>query len=191
MEEKRITCPQCHAALKVKNSKNEEYKQITCPRCHTQLRVHFPRSAQQSAGNGGGGGAFNDGRTRLPYGGLFPMGPQQPQGPQPHSRQLRPVLIVNGQNYSLRMGQNIIGRQSPASAATIQIPTTDRTMSRAHSLVNVTLLPNGALHTELQNFKNINDTMVNGQLVGKSDTVVLTAGSQIRMGATTLTYQEI
>ena len=70
-------------------------------------------------------------------------------------------LTVNGRQYTLRSGRNIIGRQGDTSEATVQIATNDMYMSRQHCVITVTQHGDGRVRAKISNYQNKNKTMIN------------------------------
>lgn len=190
MQEKRVTCTNCGVELSVKNSKNETLKIITCPKCSVKLKVNFPPVTDQEplqaktvlvntpSGESPtvlGGGLGQSGETQ------YVAKPIQ---------QKRYYLSYNGNRYPLRIGQNTVGRKAASSAAHVQIETSDLYMSRRHVCIEVLQLGDGNNKVLISNDKNKNATYVNGNLLNKGDRVVLTDGTQIKMGNTIVTYKE-
>lgn len=208
METKRIKCPSCGAILDVRNTKNESVKLIKCPKCKATLSVKFKKQepleahtylAPGKANNGETqyagfkndgetqlGKPINDGETQL--GGYSNSGETQIMSKVTPSKSA--YLKVNGKSYPLRLGTNIIGRKATTSQATVQIDTPDRYMSRQHSKIVVSKLPNGRLKSVLSNDHNKNISTIDGQDLLQGEQIVLEDGDQIVMGKTTVIYKE-
>lgn len=186
MEIKRIQCPSCGVILDVRNSKDEDIKIITCPQCKATLRVRFHKHQEANEPLDAktfladqrkflGDDTNMDGNTRLPQ---FPI------------KSKKAFLIVGGKEYQLSIGLNTIGRKSPTSSATVQIPSEDGYMSRRHAKIAVSITKTGLLKSVISNDKNKNPTMVEGQEIMQEDEIILTNGNEIVMGKTKLTYLE-
>ena len=109
--------------------------------------------------------------------------------PKP-SRQKQCFLFLNGRRYPLSAGRNVVGRKASSSDAQVQIETSDLYMSRRHICIEVIRLADGSSKVLVSNDKNKNSTYVNGSLLNVGDRVVLTNGTQIKMGDTIVTYKE-
>lgn len=202
MEIKRIQCPVCKAVLEVKNSTGVAERLITCPMCKSQLKVRFHPQAQQEpleAHTVLGGARRESCETQLGSIGSektqLGSGSSETQllggsSPAAH-RQRTPVLMLNGREYPLKTGKNVIGRKANSSTANIQIDTNDRSMSREHSTIDVTVFSGQDIKAVLRNDKNKNPTYVNGQVMAPIDAIILSSGCTIKMGQTILTYKEI
>lgn len=198
MQIKKIKCPNCGVILAVKNSKDEEEKRISCPKCKAGLKVMFskpkPKEELLTAHTVYGPQQpkptpQNDGATQL--GGAFvgaSNGSTQLAAPQSFVRQA--MLVFNGESFDLELGENAVGRKANTSHASLQIPTTDRYMSRQHVLITVRRLPDGSLKSVLRNDQNKNGTLIDGQTIENGDEILLTNGNRITMGRTTLLYKE-
>lgn len=185
---KTVKCPYCKAILTVKNSKNVEVKIISCPKCGESLKVSFRKRKEpveaptyipqrpKEVNNR----ETQSGNTGSPY---------ATQIRSPQREEIDPRLLCNGQIYKLESGENIIGRQSDDSLATIQINTNDLYMSRQHIKIIVNSQKNGIKKYVLGNYKNMNKTMVNGQIVGKDDFIRLSDGDVISIGHTEITFK--
>ena len=189
MQEKRVKCTNCGAVLSVRNSKNEELKIITCKVCKTQLIVKFPPIAKEPLeaktvlANPSSGEA-----TTVLGAGLSQSGDTQ-YVPKPNI-QKQYYLFLNGKRYPLSAGRNVVGRKASSSDAQVQIETSDLYMSRRHICIEVIRLTDGSTKVFVSNDKNKNSTYVNGSKLNTGDRVVLTNGTQIKMGETIVTYQE-
>lgn len=180
MQVKRIQCPQCGIVLDVKNSKSELQKEIHCPSCHALLRVSFeaqeipfdahtfyapPKSPKAKP---------TDGETLL---GVVPI------------QKKKACLVLDGTEYTLKEGVNIIGRKASTSTASLQIATNDKYMSRQHCIIKVSALSDGTIKAVLSNYQNKNTTSVNGQEINSSDEIRLENGNRITMGHSTITFR--
>lgn len=189
MQTKRVECPNCHKVLEVKNSKNEAVKHITCPACAAPLQVKFTPQQDPLVAHTvlvpPPSNPASDGATQLggsPSAATVLGAPQQAI-----SKSLK--LEHNGNDYPLVEGQNIIGRQASTSKAFIQLPTSDRYMSRQHCSILVSTLPDGSKKAVLTNYQNKNATLVNGSSIQDGDQIRLQDGDQIAMGHTTVTFK--
>jgi hypothetical protein len=96
--------------------------------------------------------------------------------------------LCDDEQYTLKVGQNIVGRRSENGTATVQITTADRTMSRAHALINVVRLANGSHKAVISNYHNKNRITVNGVELQRDEQLVLSHGAVVELGLTSLTY---
>ena len=190
MQEKRVKCTNCGVILDVRNSKGEAVKIITCPECKSQLKVNFPPEAVQEPLEAKTVLANpSSGETTTVLGaGLSQSGDTQ-YVPKPNI-QKQYYLFLNGKRYPLSAGRNVVGRKASSSDAQVQIETSDLYMSRRHICIEVIRLTDGSTKVFVSNDKNKNSTYVNGCKLNTGDRVVLTNGTQIKMGETIVTYQE-
>lgn len=100
------------------------------------------------------------------------------------------MLVCNGREYPLSVGDNIVGRMAANSSAHIQLEVDDPYMSRAHLLVRVVRSGDGSLTTFVSNYKNMNTTMVNGRLLGDIDEVVITDGTLLQLANTVIQFRQ-
>lgn len=94
-----------------------------------------------------------------------------------------------GRTYQLRFGINTIGRKANSSTATVQIDTSDRTMSRSHAVIEVRNAGGQAIHI-LKNGANKNPSYHKGSLIGPADQMILNNGDLVKFGNTELTYKK-
>lgn len=191
MQEKRVICTNCGVELSVKNSKNETLKIITCPKCGIKLKVNFPPITDQEPlvaktilVNP------SSGENPTVLGGIGPSQSGETQYVPKLSQQKKYYLSYNGRRYPLSKGQNVVGRKASSSNAHVQIETSDLYMSRRHICIEVFQLGDGCSKVLISNDKNKNATYVNGSLLDVGDRVVLTNGTQIKMGDTIVTFKE-
>lgn len=201
METKRIKCPSCGVLLDVRNSQNESVKMINCPQCKAQLRVMFSQQQKPTSPSygetqcfGGNGGetqyvSQDNGETR--YVGATSDNPNETIYAGKKETAVNPgCLSYNGQSYPLSFGENIIGRKATTSQATIQIATDDRYMSRQHLMIQVIKISSEKVRVVVSNYHNKNASYVNGQLLNEGDQLILSDGSVIKMGNTSVTYHQ-
>lgn len=99
------------------------------------------------------------------------------------------TLVDNfGKSYQLNIGINTIGRKANSSTATVQIDTTDRTMSRSHAVIEVRNAGGKIIHI-LKNGANKNPSYHKGILIGPADQMVLNNGDRVKFGTTELTFK--
>ncbi len=202
METKRIKCPSCGVLLDVRNSQNEAVKMIVCPQCKAQLKVNFPPKQQYASTpltgetqyvspNAGETQYVNRDNGETRYVGWHSSG--NPDETVLAGKQVEATpgfLSYGGQNYPLEFGKNVIGRKASTSQATIQIATDDRYMSRQHLNIHVIKVSAEKVRAVVSNDHNKNATYVNGQLLGEGDQLIITDGTTIKMGNTTVIYHQ-
>ena len=84
----------------------------------------------------------------------------------------------------------MLARKATTSQATVQIATDDRYMSRQHLAIQVIKASTDNVRVVVSNYHNKNASYVNGQLLNEGDQLVLTEGSIIKMGNTTVVYHQ-
>lgn len=202
METKRIKCPSCGVLLDVRNSQNEAVKMITCPQCKAQLKVMFsqqhaatPQSFGETeyVGNSNGETQYvnrDNGETRYVGHSSSPSQSDETILAGKKEEVTPGYLLYGGQKYPLGFGNNVIGRKATTSQATVQIATNDRYMSRQHLAIQVCKVSTDNVRVVVSNYHNKNASYVNGELLNEGDQLVLTEGSIIKMGNTTVVYHQ-
>lgn len=172
IQKTRVKCPSCGVLLDVRNSTGAKEKEVNCPNCKSRIVVKFniPNPLTSTPSNTPEQTEFHTSFISGLTDGI--MG----------------KLLYNGQTYPLQMGLNSVGRKASTSTANIQIDTTDRSMSRLHSIINVTRMFDGTLRTTIKNADNKNTTYVGGQILYDGDTIVLNDGDVIKMGNVNITF---
>ncbi len=159
------------------------YRDIHCPNCNHQMRV-TP------------GGPPSDEQAKTVYGGMQGISADKPADGDdatllPQSQHVRPGALVCGRaKYPLHLGRNLVGRESKTSNADVQIPTDDFQMSREHAVINITKISNGSLRALIRNYKEGVCTVVKGMKLESTDKLVLTSGTEIKLGQTSVFYIE-
>lgn len=172
-------CPSCGAILTIKNQEGLQNTTVTCPVCHqtypfVNMKDLTPQGPGLNAGNAGG--YSKDPGTNVKV---------------PTNRTIGQLILQPmNQRFRLNMGQNIIGRQSSSSSATIQINTMGGLkMSRQHLIINVKTDPLGNIQHECMLCKpQCNDTYLNGAKLQYGDRVLLQHGTQLRLPDATLIF---
>lgn len=190
MQIKRIQCPQCEVVLDVKNEEEVPEKRVFCPRCSTELLVKFkPKGDPVEAHTYYAKArkpAADSGETQLGGANYSTTagGGSGRNGSADGYTYVR--LMADGVSYPLKEGRNVVGRRATKSCATVQITTSDLTMSRQHIIINVTTLADGTKKVVLSNYQNKNPTLINGMQIDDGDAVRLSDGNTITIGRTTL-----
>lgn len=195
----KIKCPTCGKILRLQDSPTIDKATFTCPVCKEkhvvgkcQRFVEHPKP-QQSAGEETqyGSSAFRMGggeETQYAGSGYAGSGEETRIYSAPQSN-VGSLVDNMGKTYKLRIGINTIGRKATTSSATVQIDTTDRTMSRSHAVIEVRNAGGQILHI-LKNGANKNPSYHKGALVGPSDQMILNNGDKVKFGSTELTFKK-
>lgn len=101
-------------------------------------------------------------------------------------------LVVHDENtpaqtLTLAEGRNVVGRKSPDKPCSIMIDTTDRRMSRNHSVIEVTKRPDGHYQYLISDCGSTNGTFINANenhRLSPYDQVYLNDGDTIQLGLT-------
>lgn len=198
MSEIKIKCPTCSKILRLQDAPNINAASFTCPVCKEkhvvgkcQRYVEQPKPTASSADATRYGGAFaqQQGGDETRIGSQPQHGSGDEMRIDSASRPAIGVLVDNmGRTYALRSGINTIGRKASSSAATVQIATDDRTMSRSHAVIEVSNAGGNTIHI-LRDGANKNPSYLNGSLIGQQDQLILNNGDRIKMGNTELTFK--
>ena len=158
-----IKCPNCGKVLRLKNQPGIERMFVPCPACG----IRTPFSACERVVK-----SRADKATQLPS-----------------FLKADKVFLVDcatGASYELPLGCNSIGRAHATSSADVQISTTDRGMSRVHSVINVVKTNSGNMRCVISNANNKNATYVNGEKLEDGDEIVLHDGDIVKMSVSEL-----
>lgn len=198
MGEIKIKCPTCGKILRLQDALNINAAFFTCPVCKEKHVVgKCQRYVEQPKPTASSGDAtrYRSAFAQQQGGDEARIGSQPQHGSGDETRidsASRPavgVLVDNmGRTYALRSGINTIGRKASSSAATVQIATDDRTMSRSHAVIEVSNAGGNTIHI-LRNGANKNPSYLNGSLIGQQDQLILNNGDRIKMGNTEVTFK--
>ena len=97
-------------------------------------------------------------------------------------------FLKDEKTFPLSCGTNTLGRWSPNSVCSIQIPVTDTFMSKNHAIIDVIAKANGAYEHRLSDNGSKNGTFHNDDRLEKGDVIKLTSGDVIKLGHTFLKF---
>lgn len=200
-----IICPKCGKVINFPKLPDMESRLVTCPKCkYKGPFTKYKLVEDQDVGGGSVPPPVPGGNVSSGNGGTPPPPPvqkdplsaqrEQPISPPPQQVNLLPGQLrdeSNGYVYELKIGRNVIGRQSNTSNADIQIPTDgDNRMSRSHLVINVSMVTNRGLVPVASLFKSeVNATYINGKKLSINDRVELKEGDTISLPGKTLRYE--
>lgn len=188
----KIKCPCCGAVLSVANTEGIETKMVTCPNCKTKnsfasyKRVVPVNKVWGDETRLPGTGSSHDDETKLSGVGhddtVLSSDTEDNIG----------VLVMHPERTRLRLklGVNIVGRQSSSGMADVQIPTDNLKVSRKHSKVEVRLVPGKGYCYYISNAENKNSTYVNGTKLENGECLVLQPGDEIMMADLRITFEK-
>lgn len=176
--------------LDVRNSQNESVKTITCPQCKAQLRVMFSKQPMAPMPCGETQYVRHDNSETRYVDRISADNEETVYAGKKETVAQPGYLSFKGQQYLLSFGDNIIGRRASTSKATIQIATEDRYMSRQHLVISVVKISAEKIRVIVSNYHNKNASYIDGQLLNEGDQLILSNGSVIKMGNTTVTYHQ-
>lgn len=174
----QIKCPSCHQPIGVRNQPGVDSLKVKCPFCSFVFTVKFNRrpvrldggpavnqsSVQQTAAN-----------DETEFGNVL-------------ANTGSPVLLLNGVKHALKLGRNTVGRKSTESSATLQLPVTDRYMSRVNAVIEVNKVAQGKWYVTIGSCNERNLVKVNEHEVQMGDKMVLQSNYVIRLGHTNLVF---
>ena len=185
MSEIKIKCPTCGKILRLNDTPNIDNASFTCPVCREKhivgncQRYVEPPKYVASVGEETQYGSLSSRQTSTEEA-------QMVSAPQGDIGYLEDRF---GNTYKLHLGINTIGRKANTSTATLQIDTTDRTMSRSHAIIEVRDAGGQIIHI-LRNGANKNPSYHNGTLIGSADQLILNNGDAVKFGSTELTFKK-
>ncbi len=162
----RIRCPRCSSVLKAKSQEGNDEKVVNCPICNKKslfkefLVVTEPPTRNTTAST--------EEHTVI----------------ERTRNELIGMLSLQGTAYrfSLRKGENVVGRKSPTSDADIQLPCTSRRLSRKQVVIKVEeVASKGWMHYISLYKREVNATYVGSEALQVDDAVVLKDGDVIKL----------
>lgn len=195
----KIKCPTCGKILRLMDSPTINTSTFKCPVCgekHTvgncQRVVVKPKQATTEETQYGSAASRQPSNEETQYAG-YGASVSNPEETRIYSAPtpLKVGTLVDntGRTYMLQVGINTIGRQASTSSATVQIATSDRTMSRSHAIVEVHNAGGQIVHI-LKNGANKNPSHYNGTLIESTDQFILNNGDKVKFGSTELTFKK-
>ena len=178
VEIKTVYCPNCAVSLAIRPEKVTNV--ITCPKCkRTEVSRKYTDTPPA--------GRFEEEEEAITETTTTGLGSG--------SRIYKPLKLViiedNGTwdsakavDIALKRGKNTLGRFSPSSSSSIQLPTTDPYMSKNHVTIEVIMRADSTFEHRLSDNRSTNGTHHNGQKIEPGDVIILTPGDTLRLGRT-------
>ena len=198
MNEIKIKCPSCGKPLRIPDVPNINSKTVKCPACGEKHVVgNCPRivenlkptvSNEETQYGPAVRNASSGEETQYSASSVRSSGEETQIYSAPQTN-VGSLVDNFGRTYKLQLGINTIGRKASTSSATVQIDTTDRTMSRSHAVIEVRNAGGQIVHI-LKNGANKNPSYHKGSLVGPSDQMILNNGDKVKFGSTELTFKK-
>lgn len=198
MNEIKIKCPSCGKPLRIQDVPNINSKTVKCPACGEKHVVgNCPRivenlkpavSNEETQYGPAVRNASSGEETQYSASSVRSSGEETQIYSAPQTN-VGSLVDNFGRIYKLQLGINTIGRKASTSSATVQIDTTDRTMSRSHAVIEVRNVGGQIVHI-LKNGANKNPSYHKGSLVGPSDQMILNNGDKVKFGSTELTFKK-
>lgn len=165
-----VKCPHCQIGLKVDETKIPQgIASFKCPKCKHEIPISYLKRKQPA-----------DTETIL----IRPV----------RSGKGRLTVLPNKdtpeQIFPLHEGIFIVGRKASTSAATINIETGDKEMSRNHMRIEVKKDAKGNYIHMLSDYQSKNNTLYNGKRMDEGEVVALKNNDEIKIGHTIVRFNE-
>lgn len=151
-------------------------KIIKCPKCGQSIRVNIPDNAVGTA-------SVNCPNPQC--GALLKF----KLSPNPAADVAMPSLYVDGKEFPLKLGRNVVGRHPQSDCTNIVITPSDAYMSRQHASIVVKKEGN-EMKCILETLKTINPLLLNGKRVEEGVALALKLGDVMTMGHTKVLLQK-
>lgn len=186
-------CPYCQTPITIRNTGGLDHVKISCPNCQRSITVKINKKPIQVENSIPVQNAQSVHSRPL----------QQSQQSEVHIQQKDenetlfiksasdvgfPVLILNGIKYRLSLGHNTVGRESPSSTATLQLPVSDPYMSRINVFLDITKTDMGTWQVVISSCNDRNLAKVNGHPLEMGNRIILQDGNRIGLGHTELLF---
>ena len=99
-----------------------------------------------------------------------------------------PSLNVSESKFKLQIGRNTVGRKCTPAQSTLQIPTSDKYMSRINAIIEVGKNLEGSWRVVIASCNENNLAKVNGRPLRIGDKIFLQAGDTITLGHTDMIF---
>lgn len=165
---KRIMCPKCENYLTFDETQYTEGQSLVfiCEHCKKQFSIRIGKTRLKSKDRNENEVASDE------YG---------------HITVIENVFGYK-QIFSLREGDNIIGRRCTGNNITIPIETSDMSMDRRHCIINVKRNKQGALVFTLRDNPSLTGTFLQNEILEDKDRIRIEDGAIITIGATTFIF---
>lgn len=165
---KKIRCPKCDEFVVFDDSVllNTDTVIFNCEHCGHSFKVRFNSNSKKE------GESQNDDNTF--YGSLLVL----------------ENVFTHKQIFPLHLGDNSIGRRNPGSQVNCPIITADPSMDRLHCIINVKQ-QKGSLRFSVRDCKSNVGTFVQNDILGDREQRLVSDGSIITLGATTLILKTV
>ncbi len=160
----KIGCPVCGTILTVQNQADIICKSVTCPVCNKRSPfVNFKRIADNA----------HDEPTQYP----------DPLTSDSENFTLGRLVVPGSDlSFKLQLGKNVIGRKAAGSSVQIQIPCTNKRMSREHLVIEIKRVPQkGFVHYASLNKRQVNPTYIGHVMLEYGDKIVLKHNDIIKL----------
>ena len=163
---KNIRCPYCKITLQV--TEEAANKDITCPKCKHTIPYLVDENGTEVRTVPNSGKLYRPGKLEL----LKDDG----------------NWLQSEKTVTLVRGVNTLGRKSPNSTSSIQLPTTDTYMSKNHAKIEVVMKPDAVFVHHLSDAGSKNGTYHNDDRLEEGELIILTPGDTVRMGHSTFKF---
>lgn len=173
--------PDCQARFSIPHPGTLEDFPVQCPECKTQLIVK-PRphnSGKHSLSS-------DDAEMTVPA--IQPK-PTNVSLPRLVCEDSDYPMSASDSTYILRSGINSIGREKSSSRASLQIRTSNRTISGNHIIINLIPLKTGGFRAELRLWENKNKTTLQGKTMVAGDVYELFDGFVIGVNTLRMRFE--
>jgi hypothetical protein len=164
MAGKTITCPKCKCTEVANKYMDKPPVASGTEKEETEVRTRTQTSTQMN-----GGKIYMPGKLELVDGGDCWNGSRS-------------------ESITLKRGTNTLGRTSPNSSSSIQLPTTDPYMSKNHLIIDVVMKPDSTFEHRLSDNRSMNGTFLNDIRIEQGDVIILSPGDTLRLGHTTVKF---
>ena len=166
---KRVRCPKCDAYTTFDETRFEDGMKLVfqCPECGKQFAIRLSRPLKDQSVSKEDTAYSNEWGTI--------------------------VVLENSfgyrQEFSLKEGDNIIGRRSKGTEVDIAIETSDMSMDRRHCILNVRRVKDGRVVYTLRDAPSLTGTFVGNDLLADRERIIIEDGAVVSIGATTFLLQ--
>jgi len=164
----RSICPSCKAVLEFDRA---VISVVKCPKCNYRGNVeNFKEQAQgtELRGHSSTGKLYKPGKLEL--------------------LESDAQWLQKEKTVDLKRDINTLGRMSPNSTATVQLPVADPFISRSHAIINVKMKADGVFEHRLSDNGSKNGTFHNSEHLEKDEIIILMPDDIIKLGHTSFKF---